>query len=348
MNISYPESSKVMQKSCGGRWIMTNVDPSEAIRMINARRDKEKRIKNMSSIQRKRHQRQFAAVHFLLYGMEQFTGRPFSDDATSVESIVVVYEPQTKLAAECLHQQLQLLMPSSPGVDINLYSRDKLNQAGLSHFPPVNEYRIYIGDFKESKLISEHITDWKFNQFGFRYGWFGRNAVISFVRKPSCEEFGKMVYIAEAELTKVKPHIDMLTKLEGFFWDELSTAQKVAFVGGMAALALLGFGGVTATVTAHRSKDQNRSDDIRSDMLPDGRVENLSSAEINVLMGKTSNDELTDEEWAYMMEISPEYAEEWLDRDDDLRDMSLEVYDDLRDFSDYSGIDFDDVVEWKC
>ena len=125
----------------------------------------------------------------------------------------------------------------------------------------------------------------------------------------------------------------------------LSTPKKVTLVGAVAILAFLGVGGVV--VAAHKSKSHKKSDDSRPVMFAEGQVENLSSAEIKLLMEKTSNDELTDEEWDYMMDTSPEYAEEWLDRDDGLRDMSLEVYDDLRDFSDYSGADFDDIREWK-
>ena len=123
------------------------------------------------------------------------------------------------------------------------------------------------------------------------------------------------------------------------FWKRLSTPQKIV-VGSVAALALLATGGTVAAVAGRKKK----SDDY---MLSEWEVNNLSYREIEALKQKRSSDEFTNEEWEYMNDVSPEHAEEWLDRDEDLRDMSLEDFDDLQDFADHADLDFDDVVEWK-
>lgn len=320
-----------------------DADIDEALRIIWINRKKEKAIKNMNSMQRKLHQRQFAVIHFLVYGIEKFISNILCDDSMSIGDIIIVYESKTKYAAECLRKHIQTLISNRPDTNIKLYSKDEFRQFHKSNLVSKNEYIIYIGDFSESKSISNYIVNWKFNQFGFRYGWIGQNAVISFVRKPTSEEFSKMVSIAETEFIKTKYEIDMFATLEGDFWDELSTPQKVAIGGGAVALVLLGVGGVAATVAENKkSLDKNCSDSQLG-----GRIDFLSVKEIEILKQKNSMDEITDEEWEYMNDVSPEYAEEWLDRDEDLRDMSLEVYDELRDFSDYSGIDFDEVVDLK-
>ena len=198
------------------------------------------------------------------------------------------------------------LISNRPDTNIKLYSKDKFRQFHKSNLVSKNEYIIYIGDFSESKSISNYIVNWKFNQFGFRYGWIGQNAVISFVRKPTSEEFSKMVSIAETEFIKTKYEIDMFATLEGDFWDELSTPQKVAIGGGAVALVLLGVGGVAATVAENKkSLDKNCSDSQLG-----GRIDFLSVKEIEILKQKNSMDEITDEEWEYMNDVSPEYAEE--------------------------------------
>lgn len=59
----------------------------------------------------------------------------------------------------------------------------------------------------------------------------------------------------------------------------------------------------------------------------------VSDIDMEELSGKTSNNELTDAEWAYINEY--EYGEEWLDRDDELRRYSIDAYEEMRKRQDY-------------
>lgn len=51
------------------------------------------------------------------------------------------------------------------------------------------------------------------------------------------------------------------------------------------------------------------------------------------LSEKTSNNEFTDAEWAYINEY--EYGEEWLEREDELRGVSIDEYEEMRKRQDY-------------
>ncbi|MDE7257950.1 MAG: hypothetical protein K2N77_01725, partial [Lachnospiraceae bacterium] len=139
------------------------------------------------------------------------------------------------------------------------------------------------------------------------------------------------------------------SKLEGNFWYELSTTQKILIGTGIVALAFIGIGVALAVSAGEKNKccKKSHKSDPNTEYLPKGRIDYLTAKQIEDLNHKTNMEEITDEEWDYMNDVSPEYAEDWLERDEGLRDMSLEEYDELRDFSDCSGIDFEDVVYWK-
>lgn len=320
----------------------------EGLKNYFAYKEKMKKIRCMSSIQRKRHQRQFAVIHFLLNGMEQFTGSISMGEAKK-KRIVIVSDHKSWQAAELLARQIKNTKVNGFAVTVRLYLSSEFQKACESDPAARESYLIYIGFFPESKRIFEFSWNWNFNRFGFRYGWFCSTAVIVFDREPSTEEFSQMVNIAETEFAKEKHEIDMLSKLEGNFWYELSNTQKVLIGMGIVALAFIGIGGVVAVTSGEKNKYRKKPDENNPDTryLPQGRIDNLTAEQIEDLNRKTNLEEITDEEWDYMNDVSPEYAEDWLGRDEGLRDMSLEEYDELRDFSDYSGIDFEDVVYWK-
>ena len=320
----------------------------EGLKNFSAYKEKMQKIRCMSSTQRKRHQRQFAVMHFLLNGMEQFTGK-ISIDAAKQKHIVIVSDNKYRQAAELLSRQIESMKDNGFAVTVQLYLSKEFQKLCESDSIAKESYIIYTGFFPESKKIFDPVWDWNFNRFGFRYGWFCNMAVIMFDREPSTEEFSQMVGIAETEFAKAKHEVDMLSKLEGNFWYELSTTQKILVGTGIAALAFIGFCGVAAVASGEKNKCHKKSDKSNPDTkyLPKERIDNLTAKQIEDLNQKTNLEEITDEEWDYMNDVSPEYAEDWLDRDEGLRDMSLEEYDELRDFSDYSGIDFEDVVYWK-
>lgn len=317
----------------------------EGLKNYFAYKEKMEKIRCMSSTQRKRHQRQFAVMHFLLNGMEQFIGN-ISTDAAQKKRIVIASDNKSRQAAELLSRQIVNMKDNGIAVIVQVYSSNEFQKLCESDLTAKESYIICIGFYPDSKWI---FCRWKFNRFGFRYGWFGSTAVIMFDRQPSTEEFGQMVSIAETEFAKVQHEVDLLSKLEGNFWYELSTTQKVLIGAGIAALAFIGIGGVAAVMSGKKNKYCKKSDKSNPDTkyLPEQRIDNLTAKQMEDLNHKTNLEEITDEEWDYMDEVSPEYAVDWLGRDEELRGMSLEEYDELRDFSDYSGIDFEDVVYWK-
>lgn len=243
-------------------------DIEKALQKIWENREKEKKIKQMNSTQRKRHQRQFAVMHFFLNKMEQFMGE-ISRDSAQKKMVTVVSDKQSSQAAELLGRQIEKMKDSGFAIAVQRYSSNAFQKSWRNDLNAKENYVIYIGDFSESKKISDGIWYRHFHNFGFRYGWIGQEAAITFDRKPSTEEFAQMVNIAETEFAKAEHEIDMLSKLEGNFWDELSTAQKVLMGTGIAALALVGAGGVAAAVTGNKDKRQKEPDPEYPDGRPD-------------------------------------------------------------------------------
>lgn len=320
----------------------------EALKNFCAHEEKMKKIRCMSSTQRKRHQRQFAVMHFLLNGMKQFIGN-ISMDTAQEKRIIIVSDHKSRQAAELLSRQIENMKDDGFAFTVQLYLSNEFQKLCESD-PTVKEsYIICIGFFPESERVLGLVWNWNFNRFGFRYGWFCSTAVIMFDREPTTEEFSQMVSIAETEFAKAKHEVDMLSKLEGNFWYELSTTQKILIGTGIVALAFIGIGGALAVSAGEKNKccKKSHKSNPNTEYLPKGRIDYLTAKQIEDLNHKTNMEEITDEEWDYMNDVSPEYAEDWLDRDEGLWDMSLEEYDELRDFSDYSGIDFEDVVYWK-
>lgn len=337
------ERNSEMEMQSNGKNVL-----DEGLKNFFAYKEKMKKIRCMSSTQRKRHQRQFAVMHFLLNGMEQFIGN-IPMDAAQKKRIVIVSDNKSMQAAELLSRQIENMKDNGFVVTVQLYLSNEFQKLCEGDPTAKESYIIYIGFFPESKSFFDPVWNWNFNCFGFRYGWFCSTAVIMFDREPSTEEFSQMVSIAETEFAKAKHEVDMLSKLEGNFWYELSTTQKILIGTGIVALAFIGIGGVVAVASGEKNKCHKKLNKSNPDTkyLPEEQIDNLTAKQIEDLNHKTNLEEITDEEWDYMNDVSPEYAEDWLGRDEGLRGMSLEKYDELRDFSDYSGIDFEDVVYWE-
>lgn len=321
----------------------------QVLNKMSKEKEKNRKIYKMSSLQRKKHQRQFAVLHFLLKGMEKFVGE-LSMNSIRKKSIIVVCDAKTSQAANFLVRQINEMEKLGISLNAVLCSSYEFEKSLKKGENLSKKYIIYVGNFLESKKACDSIQHWRFNDFGFRYGWLGYIAVITFERKPSKDEFGQMVDISETEFTEMKHQIDMLTKLEGNLWNELSTTQQILLcVGVFAAMAFLGIHIAARVADADENKRKEDMDEIiknrhgspDSKYLPKDIIHtNLNREGIEEIKYKTKMEDFTDEEWEYINDS--EYGEEWIERDDELRDMTLEDYHDMRCVEDY-GLDNEDM-----
>jgi hypothetical protein len=128
------------------------------------------------------------------------------------KSPIIVYNDDTRLCAEFLLGLISEL--SNSGRPINSVAIDaEIFASYTAEHRNAKQRIIYIGDFKESKVVAKNILNWQFEKYGIRYGWHGNRGVIAFDEKPLSEsDFHALVEFGESELNERE--LNMRDKVE--------------------------------------------------------------------------------------------------------------------------------------
>lgn len=154
------------------------------------------------------------------------------------KGLLIVYNAATKQCANFLHGLIGEL--ASKGVAVNAIIYDEKAFAKLAtENKPTTQRIVYIGDYPESNLTEKNISNWRFDQYGIRYGWHGSKAVIKF-ESLSQPEFINMVEFAEKELSKDQLDMRQNVGIRGINplkrLKELSLIEKIGLgVGALVA-----------------------------------------------------------------------------------------------------------------
>lgn len=144
------------------------------------------------------------------------------------KGLVIVHSSDTRQCAEFLSG----LLDEKDSDDIFL-NAVVIDAKKFATYTPENknskQYIVYIGDFEESKIAIKNITKFRFEQFGIRYGWHGRKAVINFDKQSLSEShFIDMAAFAEKEFKDYELNIRDNVKKNGLnFLRRISEFNKL-------------------------------------------------------------------------------------------------------------------------
>jgi len=165
------------------------------------------------------------------------------------KTIYIIHNSETRQCAEFMSGLIAKLADEGAPISAHVIDSKK-----FATYPDENKDTnnkiLYIGNFSESEIVAKNIdinNEWRFNQFGIRYGWHGNKAAISFDKKRMSEEdFNDMAAFASFNFDGYDMSANVgesnFWSEASAFWNERSTGEKIGIVlGGAIALVTAPF-----------------------------------------------------------------------------------------------------------
>ena len=157
------------------------------------------------------------------------------------KSLLIVHSVDTGQSAELLSGLIGEMARSGYPINAVVYEATRFASVPDEQ-KHARQKTVYIGDFPESNAVADNIHEWKFENYGIRYGWHGNKAAISFVSELSENDYFEMALFAKVEMKEYESRVIKEVETKGLdprnhipeFNDALASG---ALAGGLMALA---------------------------------------------------------------------------------------------------------------